>query len=308
MNFLRLQRLNPSGLVSRSLRSSAKNLEVDTKRYTLADGSILLSQSDISVTAKETKKKMFWLKWICLLFPPFFVYCSREDDQWSSIYYELVDYYFGSGYVPTDIQYIWDALTESLIDLATFWICAYLFFGWMRTRVNRIHQKFCTHIFYNEKRKRILFRSLDYHGKAAHYLELSVNEVKFLCGEYRAPEIHSVFGTPLQPGDTTNGYLYKSEYGFSHVVALKSSHDDDEKRKQQLYRGVNDLFPYGITLLGNREPIFDAGEVLYVIRNGSVADPEIFNEYFSRFDVEGESSLIHLEETRGMPGEIASQK
>jgi len=298
MNFLRLQRLNPTGLLSRSLRSSAKNLEVDTKRYTLADGSILLSQSDISFTKNETQKKMFWLKWICLLFPPFFVYFSREEEQWSSIYYELVDYYFGSGYVPADIQYIWDAITESLVDLATIWIIAYLFFGWMRTRMNRLHQKFCTHIFYNEKRRRILFRSLDYHGKAAHYLEMSVNEVKFLCGEFRAPEINAVFGSPLLAGETKRGWMYRSEHGYSHVVALKDSHEEMEKKNQLFNRGVNDLLPYGMILLGNRDPVFDAGEVLFVIRNGSVADAEIFNEYFSRFDVEGDSSIIHLDETQ----------
>lgn len=280
MNFVRLSRTCLSRrLLSRS--PVVKSPKIDASKFTLADGSILLCSSDVSVVNNKFYRLIKWKRLFVLLLPFILVWIERDDFEWSTMYYELHDYYFGSGYHSEDVAYIWDSIWSSLVNFVTYQIMAFIIYSAYRTRLHHIYSRFCTHIFYNEERRMLLFRSTNVQMKNAHWAELPVGSVKFVCGNYNAPppSVSPWNRGPDRPGDDINGLIYFSEGGYTHVVATETPPDQPDWKTQ---------------LFTSRQ-VHNEGDIIYFLRNGSLADKDIFNEYFRKFNVDGDPSIITIE-------------
>ena len=102
--------------------------------------------------------------------------------------------------------------------------------------------------------------------------------------QYHAASM-KVIGPRFVPGDSVNGLLYHSEYGYSHVVAVEGAAEVSATEK------IKD------GLKNNPKPNFTEGDILYFVRNSALADKELFLHYFKQFDVDGDPSVMTLEET-----------
>ena len=83
----------------------------------------------------------------------------------------------------------------------------------------------------------------------------------------------------MKPGDNINGSTYRSTFGYTHVVAMDTSDQPSLKEK----------------LLGSDRPYYNEGEIIYYLRNGALADKDVFNEYFRKFNVDGDHMIATLE-------------
>lgn len=286
MNYVRFFQRSSQLAGRRWLGQTQKLKSIDSSRFTLADGSILLCQCDTAPVYRAFAKKLKFPKMLCLLVPFFLVWLERSDFEWSTLYYELHDYYFGSGHHSDDVQYVWDGMTVSFVNFLTYAVIAYIFYATMKGQLQKIYTRFCTHIFYNEKRRSILFRSTNQNIKHAHWIEVPVNSVKFMCGDYNAPDPR-VFQGPFKGGDDVNGSIYHSQNGYTHVVATEGAHEVG--LGQQIVNGIKN----------NQQAKFQEGDVIFYVRNSALADKDLFNECFQKFDFDGDHSIISLESTTG---------
>jgi len=289
MSYLRLIGRNNYNPINIRI-SQVRQKTVDVSRHTLKDGSVLLCQFDNQMVFDAFQKKRNFNR-LCFLFPFALIIFSRSDYEWASIYYELHDYYFGSGYRPDDVQYIWDGMWDSLTDFAFYMFIVTMLVGSLKSINNKMYRRFATHLFYNEERRAVLFRATDFTESRAHWVELPVTSVKFLCGEYKAIE-PKLAQPKFQPGETVNGSLYKSQLGYSHAILSETPETPDLEDILKSYE--NESLSQKFSKFLNPSPVHhtNEGEILFYMRNGALANNEIFMEYFSRFNSDGDPFLL----------------
>ena len=105
-----------------------------------------------------------------------------------------------------------------------------------------------------------------------------------LIFQYVAPYV-KYWQPKISPADTTNGSLFGSENGYTHIVATESS--AEVPTSQKIVDGLRN----------SPKASFQEGDLIYYLRNGALANKELFRECLTKFNVDGDSGIIVLEDS-----------
>ncbi|CAG5096188.1 Oidioi.mRNA.OKI2018_I69.XSR.g14509.t1.cds [Oikopleura dioica] len=239
----------------------------------------------IIVMEKPAFNKMLRrIKAVCTFLPFFITWMERPDYEWSSIYYELLDQYLEHSYKSDNIEQVWQALADSGINFATYAVVFGIGYSSFKRIIAVNNRKFVSNILYNNGRKTLLFRSITVDGKRGEWVELPVKNCMFHCGEFNAISKRLLPPEKIALCEDINGTKHDSQYGYSHV-SFRSTDNESEGNKSPW----NSLDP---------TKKYKDGDLIYFVRNGALANEELFNECFASFEFSGQPSIICLPETQ----------
>ncbi|CBY40074.1 unnamed protein product [Oikopleura dioica] len=149
------------------------------------------------------------------------------------------------------------------------------------------NRKFVSNILFNNERKTLLFRSISVDAKKGEWIELPLKNCFFHCGEYNAVSKRLLPPEKIQLCEEINGTKHDSQFGYSHVSFKSTSEDNSENEKS------NKL------AFNSSDPTknYKNGDLIYFVRNGALANEEVFKEVFSTLEFAGNPEIICLPET-----------
>jgi len=254
-------------------------------RYQIADGSVLLLQANNELVRDDFCAKLRKIKTICAFLPFFITWLERPDYEWSSIYYELMDQFLEHSYKSDNLEHVWSALSDSSVNFATYAFVFAVCFSSLKRIITVNNRKFVSNILFNNERKTLLFRSISVDGKKGEWIELPLKNCFFHCGQYNAVSKRLLPPEKIQVCEEINGTKHDSQYGYSHV-SFKASEDSENERTNKLQFNSSDPTKN-----------YKDGDLIYFVRNGALANEEVFKECFSTLEFAGNPEIICLPET-----------